>query len=391
MISWLVLVGALSGGAAAQEVGALEDLSRSVHGQSPVRIQSELTLELIPLERDTAPVISEPVTAVIDWVSPGNGVFRIGDYDAYISDKAVIITRDGVEDAYLRCRPSLLPAEVLQEVFASCPFPMLAIAFPDESSDRTVDAIHPVMVDLNPVNVTRNDRGQLIEMTWTGDAGDLALEIDPVTGRPVAGVLLQRSGSGIPNDLQVRSRWTWTYEEVPEGDPVSFTRGNRFRVDRLSALKSIGEDAVSEGGMAPELRLPSLEGRVIDLEAFRGRVVVIDFWATWCGPCLKALPKLQRLADEMAEAPVTILSVDCFERTSGQKLRKQVQARVDDLSLTFPVLLDETGEAAQRWGVQGIPATFVIGPDGRIVATHTGAGPEYLDTLREDIEKALAP
>lgn len=213
------------------------------------------------------------------------------------------------------------------------------------------------------------------------------LKIDPVSGRPVTGMLVEEDVAGLPTGSRLRSRWSWAYEEIPQEDAVAFQRGNRFRVDRLTALTVSGDEVVR----IPTLRLASLDGKMIDLESLRGRVVVVDFWATWCNPCIKALPKLQQLSEEMAHLPVTILGVDCYEKGSAGEIRKKVEARVKSLSLTFTILLDETGETARNWGVQGIPATFVIGPDGQIVASHTGAGADYLDKLREEIEAALQP
>ena len=100
---------------------------------------------------------------------------------------------------------------------------------------------------------------------------------------------------------------------------------------------------------------------------------------------------LQQLHEDMAGEPVTVLAVNCFERVSGAALHKAVGEIVEDLQLTMPVPLDLTGEVARRWGVEGIPATFVIDPQGRIAAAHTGAGPDYLETLRADVVEALTP
>ena len=194
-----------------------------------------------------------------------------------------------------------------------------------------------------------------------------------------------------PKTPHFNNRWKWDYG-IPAADEIpSFLRGNRFRVDRLSSLRRIGEQVASLGGQAPKLDLPTLDGNRVNVASLKGRVVVIDFWATWCGPCRKALPQLQALAEEFKDQPVTFLTVDCFERTSGEQMRAKVAEVAGALGLTLPILLDEDGQTAGRWGVKGIPATFIINQDGGLAASHSGAGPDYAELLRGEIVELLSP
>ena len=390
MFHWPVLVGvlafALTGSVNEEPSIAMEEVINSIHGQGPVRVTSQLVLELSPPEDMGESHVSEPVSATIDWSSPGNGVFRLGDYDAFIHDDDVVITREGVQDAYVRLMDTNQAADSIRAAFQSCPFPMLAIAFPDGEQDGLVRFLMPDVIEPLTLTTRRDDRGRLSMLEWKGQDVMFELDIDPETGRPATGLLHRNAGKDLPAGARLISRWTWSYEDIPSEDSMTFERGNRFRVDRLASLKRAGNG----DSAAPDLRLTSLNGTIIDLKALRGRVVVVDFWATWCRPCIKALPSLQKLAEETAEMPVVILGVDCFEQGTADEIRNKVESRVAELSLTFPILLDVNSDVASRWGVQGIPATFVIDPAGKIVARHQGAGADYLDQLREEVEQALS-
>jgi thiol-disulfide isomerase/thioredoxin len=111
----------------------------------------------------------------------------------------------------------------------------------------------------------------------------------------------------------------------------------------------------------PTLTLPDLNGRMHDLGDYRGRVVLVNFWASWCPPCVHELPSLQRLKNKLSDRPFTILAVNMAEQ------RKTVRAFLrDKMHTDFTVLLDADGEILKRWKVFVFPTSFVIGPDGKI-------------------------
>lgn len=114
------------------------------------------------------------------------------------------------------------------------------------------------------------------------------------------------------------------------------------------------------GGPAPALALQDLEGKTHRLADYRGQVVLINFWATWCGPCRDEMPSIQRLKNQMAGKPFVVLAVNLDEPES--RIRKFLA----QMKLDFPILLDTERKTARAWQARILPASFVIGPDGKI-------------------------
>ncbi|MEA3292144.1 MAG: TlpA disulfide reductase family protein [Pseudomonadota bacterium] len=119
-------------------------------------------------------------------------------------------------------------------------------------------------------------------------------------------------------------------------------------------------------GPTPGLELPDLEGKTHHLADYRGKVVVVQFWATYCTPCRTEMPSMNRLLEKMDDK-LAILAVDMSEPP------EQVQKFVDEVKPAFPVLLDEKGDAIQAWKVFAVPSSFVLDPAGKIRYTLYGA------------------
>lgn len=136
-----------------------------------------------------------------------------------------------------------------------------------------------------------------------------------------------------------------------------------------------------KGGATPPLALQDLKGKTHKLEDYRGKVVMVQFWATWCPPCLKEMPAMQRLEKKMAGKPFAILAVNMGE--SG----KDVGEFANKMKIGFPVLLDEEGNGVGNWKVFVAPSTFLLDPQGNVRYTLQGGAewdePVYIKAINE--------
>ena len=124
--------------------------------------------------------------------------------------------------------------------------------------------------------------------------------------------------------------------------------------------------AVDRGERAPELSGVALRGSPVRLREQRGKVVIVDFWASWCEPCAEAMPALERLYDRYGEHGLVVVgvSVDRDARSARRFLR-----RVD---VSFPVMLDRDHEIAEQYEPETMPSTFVVDREGRVRHVHAG-------------------
>jgi thiol-disulfide isomerase/thioredoxin len=133
------------------------------------------------------------------------------------------------------------------------------------------------------------------------------------------------------------------------------------------------------GKLAPNFELQNTEGKTITLSDLRGKPVLINFWATWCGPCFLEQPFLQEVYNDWSKKGLVFLSIDI-----GQNAQI-AQAYLDTNNFTFPVLLDNKSTVAMKYAVQYLPTTFLVDKDGIIVKTNLLAPGAF--ESREQIEK----
>lgn len=138
---------------------------------------------------------------------------------------------------------------------------------------------------------------------------------------------------------------------------------------------------------APALRLKDLDGQPYDLAQLKGKVVLINFWATWCPPCRREMPSMERLSQKLKGEAFSVLAVDVGENADTiETFTGQL-----DTTLTFPILLDTRSRTMQAWKVAGLPTTFLVDKRGRIVASAIGGRefdhPEMIRTIRELLGK----
>ncbi|HMA90664.1 MAG TPA: TlpA disulfide reductase family protein [Burkholderiales bacterium] len=135
-----------------------------------------------------------------------------------------------------------------------------------------------------------------------------------------------------------------------------------------------------QAALAQVLSLPDLQGRMHRLSDYRGKVVLLNFWASWCAPCRAEMPSIENLRRELRGEPFTVLAVNVDEDASAAR---RFAERAD---IGFTVLVDGDGRAARAWGARALPTTFIIGPDGRVRYSHIGARDWSDERARKTIE-----
>ena len=152
---------------------------------------------------------------------------------------------------------------------------------------------------------------------------------------------------------------------------------------------------VTRGQMAPALSLPRVDGGTLALEQLRGKVVMLNIWATWCAPCLREMPSMQNVYDELRPQGLEILAVAVDDqpglRQPDGSVVGIVSGFIEQLGLTFPVVLDPTGGTERLYGVDALPTTFLIDREGRIRYREVGGRywdrEPYTDMIRTLLEE----
>lgn len=130
----------------------------------------------------------------------------------------------------------------------------------------------------------------------------------------------------------------------------------------------------------PDLSLESTTDKHVVRDNYQGQVTLVNFWASWCGPCVEEIPSLNKLSSQMKGVPFELISVNYAED------KQRITEFLKEVRVDFPVLLDSDGRVAAQWKVMVFPATFVIGPDGKIAYGVNGAiywdSPEVVDKLK---------
>jgi len=172
--------------------------------------------------------------------------------------------------------------------------------------------------------------------------------------------------------------------------------GDRFAFKPESGVTKVAEfdwDGLMEmpdpqslvGKPAPTFGGDGLDGKPLSLEGLRDRIVVLDFWATWCVPCVQTMPQVQKVAERFANQPVSVVGVNQDSRGSDAKVKKFLE----DKKIAFRQFLDPAGKLGRKYKVAGIPCTFLIDKKGTVQAVRVGFQPDGEEELAKQVEKLL--
>jgi thiol-disulfide isomerase/thioredoxin len=172
---------------------------------------------------------------------------------------------------------------------------------------------------------------------------------------PIVALALVACGSGRSSAGESNLAPTITVDELPPGVGRGFPSG---------ALAGSDGGVIGIGNLAPDFRLTTDDGRSFSLRDLQGRPVMINFWATWCGPCRLEMPEIVRFAEMTPELVVLAVNV-------GEDLAP-VDRFAQEFAMALPVVLDQTGEVQDLYQVRAMPTTYFIDRDGVIRAVWAG-------------------
>jgi DsbE subfamily thiol:disulfide oxidoreductase len=142
---------------------------------------------------------------------------------------------------------------------------------------------------------------------------------------------------------------------------------NGITLGRITGIDADATQPPKTGQTAPDFYFENREGESTSLGQLKGRLVLVNFWATWCGPCRSEMPFLQHLYEDWPEEELLVLAINIQESSSD------VSQFLQSYGFSFTVLLDSKGNVARRYNVTGIPTTFFIDKEGVIQNVHVGS------------------
>ena len=141
--------------------------------------------------------------------------------------------------------------------------------------------------------------------------------------------------------------------------------------------------AATPGAPAPALSLPDAAGRTVALDALRGKVVYVDFWASWCGPCKRSFPWMNEMAQKYGAKGVEIVAVNLDRK------REDADRFLKSTSAAFTVVYDPAGTTPAAWQVKGMPSSYLVDATGKVVMVESGFRDEHKAEVEERIRAAV--
>lgn len=211
----------------------------------------------------------------------------------------------------------------------------------------------------------------------------LRRQLKPKPGRSLPGAERAQDAAIETNFLNAKVGAPVSPDAFKIPNPDDAEKVDKFPFDRQAAQQPASPLV---GKPAPDFTLKDLDGKDVKLASTAGKVVVLDFWATWCKPCLQAMPDMQKLYQKLEKNGVVFLGIN----TDRGSPKRQIKKIVDANNVTFPTLLDGTGTVRDKYGVTAIPTVVVIDKTGKVANVHLGTGPGKKRALTNEITRLLA-
>ncbi|MFM7516964.1 MAG: TlpA family protein disulfide reductase [Pirellula sp.] len=195
---------------------------------------------------------------------------------------------------------------------------------------------------------------------------------------PWSSVVRISLGAAIAMDASQNRFGKWKLQHAPDPKFVSEPDGPNDRPNDTPQMRMIGQGA-------PEFDLMKLDGTPYKLKENRGKIIILDFWATWCGPCIRSIPTLIEVSKEYKDSGVELVLVNCEEPEA------RVRPFLERLKTIPTVVLDSDGSVGKQYNVAAIPQTVLIDRDGGIVEVLVGASDENEQLLRKKLDELIKP
>jgi thiol-disulfide isomerase/thioredoxin len=250
---------------------------------------------------------------------------------------------------------------------------------PDQANkEPSQEAQQVAQADVYQINL---EQGARVSIQPVSVDTDSLKGIHPQLGEcslPWSSVVRISLGAAIAMDASQNRFGKWKLQHAPDPKFVSEPDGPNDRPNDTPQMRMIGQGA-------PEFDLMKLDGTPYKLKENRGKIIILDFWATWCGPCIRSIPTLIEVSREYKDSGVELVLVNCEEPEA------RVRPFLERLKSIPTVVLDSDGSVGKQYNVAAIPQTVLIDRDGGIVEVFIGASDENEQLLRKKIDELLKP
>ena len=297
---------------------ALEDIIKAHRAPSGIDIETRLQVGAGDGEQEAF-----ESDVVARWIIGPDRAVRgeFGGYTIQTGNGKITALHEAREGLFYSDEDGESPYYAVQQRFIDLPWPVLALAIGEDDPNDVAMQLHTRSPWLQPTAVRERvvDDRTVGELELQSDYEDMVLNFDPTTFHLISAEIRIHSGPFVKDDVELIYRYSFTTRSL-EGDvapKIALDLNGRQRADSLAAIarpsqpKGGGRSApkADAGQPAPALSLPGYEGGTISLEKLKGRMVVVDFWATWCAPCIKELPYFEVL-DQREDVEVLLVSLD---------------------------------------------------------------------------------